>query len=83
MTTVFIKAQGYYPKGQKPSEVWLDKSSVSKAMGTGLREGQKITVKVKVGKKRKLFKAYFIVEREQCCSDHSSYIMGYRAERIS
>lgn len=80
MTTFFVKAEGVYDKGTILDELWLESSSVKKAMEKGLKNGQRVTVKVKVGKRRKLVKAYFTAEYVRCCDDHNEF-MGYRMFR--
>jgi len=70
-TTIFVKATDTYEKGTKPNRMYLDRDSVSKAIESGAKEGDRVTVKVRVGKRRKLVRAYLVGQRDTCCDEHA------------
>jgi hypothetical protein len=82
MGTTFIKAEGAYAKGTKLTNVYLDRDSVRKAMANGVKEGDRVTVKAKVGKHRKIFRATLMGLRDYCCDEHKHNTpYAYMAER--
>ncbi len=83
MPSFIVKAMDKCAKGDILDKLWLDRVSVEKAIkgGLDLTKGTRVTVKVKVGKRRKLIKAYITRETEVCCNLHHGQFIGYIAER--
>ncbi len=80
---VIIKASDKFPKGTiVKGRISLSHDSVLRAMNVHKAQaGDRVSIKVKVGKHKKLLKAYLMAEYEQCCDEHSHIVIGYYADR--
>jgi hypothetical protein len=67
--------------GPRPTKVDLDFQDVQKALAAGVSLGDKVSVRVKVGKRRRLFKARLRAYVDRCCAEHANTPYAYFAER--
>jgi hypothetical protein len=66
----------------RPTRVDLDFQAVQKALAAGLSLGDKVSVRAKVGKRRRLFKARLRAYVDRCCGDPAHLtVYAYFAER--
>lgn len=66
----------------RPTRVDLNFQDVQKALAAGVSIGDKVSVRVKVGKRRRLFKARLRAAVDWCCGEPSHAVAyGYFAER--
>lgn len=81
MAKWMFKGQAFGVSAGRPSKVDLDFQEVQKALAAGLCLGDKVTVRVKVGKKRRLFKARLQALCVTCREEHANAPYAYFAER--
>lgn len=66
----------------RPARVDLNLQQVNAALDAGLVSvGDRVSVRVKVGKKRRLYKAFLRELIQTCCEEHATTPYGYFAER--
>jgi len=82
MAKWMFKGQAYGTSvNPRPTRVDLNFQDVQKALNAGLCLGDKVTVRVKVGKKRRLFKARLEALCMTCCEEHANAPYAYFAVR--